>query len=439
MTGRVRLRTGSATLAAIVGLLSIAAGACSIGGTSSGSEGTDAGTIGPGQAAGVDGSIDRTTSVPAPEVTESTISMVRGDLSIYGFILPRPGNNVGVPGFPDLTGLVPLPAAEGVVGITIDDAFLSANENEPWLTKIDDQWILSGISADGICLNLVTTLTLENSYVNCPTRQQDESWGAGADDAAAVNVVADDVVIRRNTIKCSGFDNDICSRNIEIRGRNALVEYNDLSFARGALEVGEGSTIQFNFMHSFAFGADQRQQQENNNPGVTHNNAINNGGYTDVLVAGNYVDATYGRVSSFPEDHRNQYYPNVYEDGLVRIGDPINGYAVVNYLLDGPGTDFRLEHNYFASVGRSFNCQTRGVENASCTTGADFNAYGADLFDWYGSDRDFSVSGGPAVLEGRCNFTIDDPLDPDPQLLPPSFLAGDRHQTDGCELLPPSD
>ncbi len=414
-------------LAALIGL-----SACSSFVTSGGQPSVESGTTDLDESA-ASTSLDPSTSMSA---TSTTRPMVIGDRSVYGFILPRRGENVGSPGYPDLSGLAPYAGVDSSA-VTIDDAFLDANEGESWLTNQNGRWTISGVAFDGSCLNILVSVTLENSYVNCPTRTHDEEeWGRGFDDAPAVNVVADGVTLRRNTITCSGFDNDICSRNLSLRGADAVVEFNDLSFARGAIQIGENSDIRFNFIHSLAFGADDRQNEENNNPGVTHNNALNNYGASGACVVGNYVIASYGRVSASPEDHRNQYYTDIYPDGIVGIGDPLNGYTIVNYLIDGSGADFVIESNYLEKSGRAFQCQTRGRRDASCAAVVNTNAFGANQFERFGDGGAFAVSGGPAILEGRCNFTIADPLDPEPVVLPPFLFAGENHEIEGCDVLP---
>jgi len=259
---------------------------------------------------------------------------------------------------------------------------------------------------------------------------QGDSWGyvGQIDDAPAVNVLADDVLIEFNTITCSGFDDDICSRGVRLGGDDAVVRFNDISFARGGVAMFRGAEVSYNYLHDFAFGADARQRNASNNPGVTHNNVFTNQGYEDVLIEGNYVVASYGRVSATPGEVVNQQYSRVYgDDGVVEVGDPINGFGVTNSLNQGSGAGLVVLNNYFESVGRPFYCNTDGLDDAQCADELGFNIFAGAAFDAFDSEVPFEIDGGFASLSGRCNSTAVNADDPVPSPLSASAFPGDDH------------
>ncbi len=268
-------------------------------------------------------------------------------------------------------------------------------------------------------------MTLRNSYVNCPTRSQ-PSWGWIATDAPAVFVNAPDVEIAYNTITCSGYDNEICSRNVYLGGARAHVHHNDLSFARGAVQMGTDSLVEYNYMHSFSFGGDARQQDSGNNAQVTHNNAVNNYGVSGSRLIGNYIQASYGRVSADPQRFKVQQWLGIFENGVVDVGDPLNGFAVINYLINGDGAQTVIRNNYFADVGRTYFCDTSGRSQGTCAADMSLNGFGANRFALYTLDYAYPWVIGGGSLAGGCNFLVDSGTDPSVEYLPSSFFPGHR-------------
>jgi len=337
---------------------------------------------------------------------------------------------------PNATGhrssLHSFPAAnDGPHGVTIDEAFLNQHKDARWLSYDNGRPIISRANADGLCLNIQVTLTLRDSFVNCPTRTQNDSWqyAGRIDDAPAVNILASNVVVEYNTITCSGRDGDICSRNVRVGARDALIQYNDLSFGRGAVEVFAGTVFRYNYAHDFSFGFDTRRAN-NPNDNITHNNAINNLGYR-AQIHGNYIVARYGRVSAQPRTYLNRDFPDVYSGGVVDVGDPINGFAFTNYLVNGPGNGYRITDNYFVSVGRPFLCNDSDHHgNAGCADDISRNVFAEHRFDDF-QGYYFNDDEGNGSISGSCNlestgssgFTV----------IPSSAFGSDNtHGTSGC-------
>lgn len=305
------------------------------------------------------------------------------------------------------TNLLDFPGPnDGPHGVTIDADFLDAHSGAAWLAYDGGRPIISGINADGRCLNILVTLTLRDSYVNCPTRTQNNSWGyAGeVDDAPAVNILgATNVVVEHNTITCSGHDGDICSRSVRVGGRDALVQYNDLSLARGAVSLFHGTVFRYNYAHDLAFGFDPTRAS-NPSDNVTHNNVVNNLGYTNILVQGNYIVARYGRVSSSPSTYRNPHFHGVYSNGVVEVGDPINGFAFTNYLVNGNGDGLRVRENYVEGSGRPFRCNASSRHSgASCVDDMSGNVFAEDRFDDFNPPL-FHDKDGAGSISGSCNL-----------------------------------
>jgi len=271
------------------------------------------------------------------------------------------------------------PAAnDGPHGVTIDQSFLDAHSSAAWLTYENGRPVISGANATGRCLNILVTLTLRDSVVDCPTRVQNDSWGfAGiTDDAPAVNVLgAQNVLIEYNTIRCTGFDGDLCSSSVRLGGRDATVQYNDLSFARSAVSMFHGAVFRFNYAHDFAFGFDPKRAG-NPSDNITHNNAVNNLGYSNTLVQGNYIVARYGRVSAQPGTYLNPHYHTIYSGGVVDVGDPINGFTFTNYLIQGNGSGMRIVENYVVAAGRPFRCNASSSHSGpSCAADISGNVF----------------------------------------------------------------
>ena len=301
------------------------------------------------------------------------------------------------------------PANDGPHGVTINAAFLRDHANAPWLTWENNSAVITGINADGLCLNITIPLTLRDSYVNCPTRTQNDSWGyAGQQDVApAVNIHgANNVTIEHNTITCSGSDANICGRNIRIGGRNATIQYNDLSLARGAVEVFHDTIFRNNYVHSLAYGFDPSRA---NNPtdNITHNNVVNNFGYQNVLVQGNYIEAFYGRVSTQPNTYLYPWFRRVYDAGVVEVGDPMNGFAFINYLVNGNGNNYRIIENYIEGSGRPFRCnQSSRHSNPSCAADISRNVFANHYFDEFGITPLFDDKDGNGTINGSCNAQL---------------------------------
>ncbi len=324
------------------------------------------------------------------------------------------------------------PANDGAHGVTIDDDFLAEHAGAAWLTYEGDRPVISGMEARGRCLNIVTTITLRDSVVECPTRVQNGSWGyiGDVDDAPAINILgADDVLIEYNTITCSGFDGDICSRSVRAAGHDAVVQYNDLSLARGAVSLYHGTVFRFNYAHDMAFGFDPKRA-DNPDDNITHNNIVNNQGYNNALVHGNYIVARYGRVSAEPNRYRNPHYSNVYPDGLVSIGDPINGYAFTNYLINGDGDGMRITDNYVVGSGRPFLCSAGDRQSSpTCADDISGNVFADPLFEEFGWQvfRDHKRTG---TISGSCNTTY---IGGVYEVLPASIFGDENtHGTQGC-------
>ena len=299
------------------------------------------------------------------------------------------------------------PAAnDGPHGVTIDQSFLDAHSSAAWLTYENGRPVISGANATGRCLNILVTLTLRDSVVDCPTRVQNDSWGfAGiTDDAPAVNVLgAQNVLIEYNTIRCTGFDGDLCSSSVRLGGRDATVQYNDLSFARSAVSMFHGAVFRFNYAHDFAFGFDPKRAG-NPSDNITHNNAVNNLGYSNTLVQGNYIVARYGRVSAQPGTYLNPHYHTIYSGGVVDVGDPINGFTFTNYLIQGNGSGMRIVENYVVAAGRPFRCNASSSHSGpSCAADISGNVFVDDYFDGFGATL-FHDKDGNGSIAGSCNL-----------------------------------
>ena len=331
------------------------------------------------------------------------------------------------------SNLLAFPSAnDGNFGVTIDQDFLDAHQGAPWLSTEGGRPVISRIDASGRCLNIRVTLTLRDSYVNCPTRTQNDSWGyvGEVDDAPAVNLRASDVVVQFNTITCSGSDEDICSRSVRISGEDAVVEFNDLSLARGAVQAFTGTTFRYNYVHDLAFGFDPTRA---NNPddNITHNNVVNSLGYRDVLIQGNYIVARYGRVSSAPSTYRNPYtYHGTYENGIVEVGDPINGFTFTNYLVKADGDGLRIIENFVEGAGRPFRCNSSSRHSSStCAADISRNAFAQDYFDAFGATL-FDDKDGNGTIAGSCNSQISSN---GTQLIASNaFGNSGTHRTSGC-------
>lgn len=357
-----------------------------------------------------------TTAIPSTTAAPAASANFRQapsmpTLSAGGWIVPEPGVNVGYPGAPNRSGLNDFVSAnDGPHGVTIDAAFLAANADAPWLFTENGRHVIAGVDADGLCLNIKVTLTLRNSYVNCPTRIQSGAWGyAGdVDDAPAVNIVsATGVIIEGNTITCSGYDADICSRSVRVSAADATIRFNDLSFARGAVQLSNGTNFSYNYAHSFSFGFDPRRAS-NPSDNVTHNNAVNNQGYRDTLVEGNYIVATYGRVSQQPSTYRNPHFRALaYTDGIVEVGDPLNGFTFTNYLHNGSGSGTVTVRNYVLGAGRAFRCNgSSNHSTATCAAEISHNMFGDDNFDLFLQTPLFEDKDGNGSISGRCNGVV---------------------------------
>lgn len=323
-------------------------------------------------------------------------------------------------------------ANDGPHGVTIDQAFLDAHAGAPWLSMENGRPVISRADASGRCLNILTTLTLRDSYINCPTRTQNDSWGyAGeVDDAPAVNVLgAENVVIEYNTITCSGTDAEICSRSVRVGARNVTIQYNDLSLARGAVSLFHGTVFQFNYAHDLSFGFDPTRAG-NSSDNVTHNNVVNNLGYRDALVQGNYIVAKYGRVSAQPSKYRTPHFHGAYSGGIVEVGDPINGFVFTNYLHNGNGANLRILENYVEGAGRPFRCNgSSGHSGASCASDISANVFAANRFDDFNPPL-FHDKDGAGTISGSCNVRK---VAGGYEFLPESaFGDSNKHVTTGC-------
>ena len=322
---------------------------------------------------------------------------------------------------------------DGTHGVTIDQAFLNEHRGAAWLSNEGGRPVISRIDASGRCLNIRVTLTLRDSYVNCPTRVQNDSWGfAGiVDDAPAVNILdATDVVLEYNTVTCSGTDANICGRNVRIGGRDAIVQYNDLSFARGAVSLFHGTEFRFNYVHDLSFGFDPTRAN-NPNDNVTHNNVVNNLGYQNTLVEGNYIVARYGRVSAQPTRYTAPHYHGVYTGGVVEVGDPINGFTFTNYLQRGNGDGMHIVNNYVEASGRPFRCNSSSQHSSpSCADDISGNVFAEDYFNAFQPTALFQDKDGAGSISGSCNARR---TSSGTQVLPStSFGVSNTHQTSSC-------
>ncbi len=387
-----------------------------------------------------------TTTAPTTTTTTSTTTttttvpprptrVIVGDETVpitfspYGWVIPEPSLG-GLPLGADPSRLLPfVEPNDGPFGVLIDNAFLDEHEGAEWLGEEDGIPVIDRIDASDRCLNIMTTVILRRSFVSCPTRVQSDLWGyAGQiDDAPAVSVLGDDAdgsIIEHNTITCSGFDADICSRTVRIGARNVIVQFNDLSHARGGVQLFDDATVVFNHLHDFSFGFDP-SRADSVDDRVTHNNAVGNLGYPNTIVAGNFIDATYGRVSESPTEFVSPYFFDAYEGGVVELGDPINGFAFSNYLINDNGDGVRYERNYVESTGRPFRCNdSRRHDDSVCSAGISFNVFADLRIDDFGAEPPFRDFDGNGTLLGGCNFELAGeelvPLllsdeDPDPQ------------------------
>ena len=365
-----------------------------------------------------------TTTPPTTTATPSTTTPPQRASVAVNWVSPgATGHRNSLHSFPA--------ANDGPHGVTINQAFLDQHQNAPWLSYENGRPIISRANADGLCLNITVTLTLRDSRVNCPTRTQNDSWGyAGRiDDAPAVNILAGNVVVEYNTITCSGRDGNICGRNVRVGAKDALIQYNDLSFARGAVEVFTGTVFRFNYAHDFSFGFDP-SRASNPSDNITHNNPINNLGYS-AQVHGNYIVARYGRVSAQPNTYRNPHFHNVYSGGVVEVGDPLNGFAFVNYLVNGPGNGYRVTDNYFVDVGRAFLCNNSDRHaNSSCADDISRNVFADHHFDDF-QGVFFRDEKGRGSINGSCN--VEGSNSSSFNVLPSSaFGTGKNHNTNNC-------
>ena len=371
-------------------------------------------------------------TTPTPPQTTSTTSTTAPPITVRPAVAQPSGDWVSPGATGHRNSLHSFPAAnDGPHGVTINQAFLDQHQNAPWLSYENGRPIISRANADGLCLNITVTLTLRDSRVNCPTRTQNDSWGyAGRiDDAPAVNILAGNVVVEYNTITCSGRDGNICGRNVRVGAKDALIQYNDLSFARGAVEVFTGTVFRFNYAHDFSFGFDP-SRASNPSDNITHNNPINNLGYS-AQVHGNYIVARYGRVSAQPNTYRNPHFHNVYSGGVVEVGDPLNGFAFVNYLVNGPGNGYRVTDNYFVDVGRAFLCNNSDRHaNSSCADDISRNVFADHHFDDF-QGVFFRDEKGRGSINGSCN--VEGSNSSSFNVLPSSaFGTGKNHNTNNC-------
>jgi hypothetical protein len=340
-------------------------------------------------------------------------------VSRRGWVIPEAdlgGRALGA----DLDALVPfVPPNDGPHGVNIDAAFLEANAGAAWLSEENGIPVIDRIDGTDRCLNIAVPLILRRSYISCPTRIQSDAWGyiGTVDDAPAVNIAgrtAEGVIIEHNTITCSGFDANICGRNVRVGSSGAIIRFNDLSHARGAVGLYNDTAFVFNHLHDFSFGFDPTRANSETDF-VTHNNSVNNLGYRNVTVAGNFIDATYGRVSLSPEENLYTFFPQMYgDDGVVEVGDPINGFAFTNYLINGDGVGARYERNYVRNAGRPFRCNQSAAHAAGvCAEDISFNVFVDLRIEQFNSVPPFEDADGAGVLEGRCNFRqIGDTLSP---------------------------
>lgn len=352
----------------------------------------------------------------------------------YGFIRPVVGVNVGhrVNNLTEISGL----ANDGPHGLTIDQNFINQNQSAPWLTTEAGQPVISGISSNGVCLNITTTITLRDSSISCPTRTQSDRWGyvGRADHAPAINVLAPNVTIEHNTVTCTGLDNNICSRTIW-GGNNSLIQFNNLSGAAGIVELTTNTRVQYNYMHGLAFGADRRQQNFSNNGGITHNNVINSLGYPGGTVIGNYIEATYQRVSANPQQVRTTQYLHFFDNGIIEVGDPLNGFIFAHYPTQGSGEGYVARNNYIESASRAMLCQP---SNTSSGCGADisYNAFAQHYFNDFGQQPMFRSTRPNGTFNGECNYTLNNANDLNPQLLPNNIFDNNgTHNTTNCFLV----
>ncbi len=351
----------------------------------------------------------------------------------YGFIRPVIGKNVGhrVSNLTDISGL----RNDGPHGLTIDANFITQNRQKPWITSEGGRTVIKGVSTKGVCLNITTTITLRDSSISCPTRTQSDRWGyVGRDNhAPGINILAPDVTIEYTTVVCTGYDNEICSRTIW-GGKNSLIQFNDLSGAAGIVELTSNTRVEYNYMHGLAFGADRRQTNANNNGGITHNNVINSLGYPGGTVVGNYIEATYGRVSANPQWHRTTQYLYIFDDGIIEVGDPLNGFVFAHYPILGSGEGYVARHNYIESAGRAMLCQPSNTATG-CASDMSYNAFAKDKFGDFRQQPMFRSTKQHGSFSGECNFKLSGPSDLSPKILGKNiFDNGGTHGTDDCRL-----
>ena len=384
-----------------------------------------------------------TTTTSTSTIPSRTVEVAIGDgtreivMSSFGWVIPDPELS-GIPIGADESDLLPFaPANDGPFGVTIDAAFLVENEGAPWLSQEDGVPVIDRVDATGRCLNITIKLILRRSFVSCPTRVQSDQWGyAGrVDDAPAINITTTDaagVLLEHNTVRCTGFDEEICGRSIRVGAPGSVIRFNDLAEARGAVELFDNTTFAFNHLHNLSFGFDPARA-ESPDDRVTHNNTVNNLGYRNVRVVGNFIEATYGRVSLEPETYVYPFFPDTYTNGIVELGDPINGFAFTNYLINGDGGGAVYSRNFVRGVGRPFLCNDSADHDVGiCADDLSFNVFESLQLAGFDSSSPFRDSDGVGQLNGGCNFRLEAGAFSVLEL--PNESPGDDACADGLEL-----
>ncbi len=344
----------------------------------------------------------------------------------------------------------------------IDDAFITASAGASWLSFEAGVPVISGVYVPrGLRIN--TQIILRDCTIESVHRDQTASgnWGFFQDDAPVVYIdfSADDTVIEYCTITglpwnhpTLGFpaasnadiDTNIVARTVRVAGENSTIQYCDMSGCRGSVQSFRGTTVQYNYIHDYAFGW-QEDRQGGTQGGlpdeVTHNNGVSNQGYENVTVQFNYIDARYGRVSALqPGDaeypfrltpiFRNTVYNNGVEPGEVVVGDPIDGFTFTNRQSQGDGSGYTATDNYVAYAGRVFGAAGTAL---ATDTGADDlsrNVFEFDRFDDFQGITD-AVQPFASSMAGSCNQQIENGV---ATVLPAEFFDGNTHGTTGCTL-----
>ena len=353
---------------------------------------------------------------------------------------------------------------DGPHGVTVDDAFITANAGASWLSFEGGVPVISGCEILERALNCDTRVIIRDCRISSPTRDQ-PTWGnlGDTDDAPVVLLDADESIIEYCEIWGSGDDGartvngatipadgtGIASRGVRFEGSDCIARFNDISFVRGAVQGFTNCLFEKNYCHDFTYGLDPNRAGGSGgaNPDeTTHNNAANNSGYIGFRVIENYIDARYGRVSTHaPSDSPTPLNPFAWgfyhgpTGREVQVGDGINGFTFTNYLntVGRDGDGYEAVGNYTIGSFRPFRCN--GSSNQTTPTAA--ANISENVFDLHNlasaennnitffDDQDDSTN---ITFNGSCNVRIDNGV----ATVMPSTVFGPLHThgTTGCDI-----